>query len=161
MPPWLPGLIDINGQWDETVRRLYAVFDRDIVAGRPRFRGQPVWHDRRLLDDARPEGFWHLITKDDRDTGERLLDPRRAERIGWCGAIIANSADPAITVSDYREGNGRIRTYLWLRDSDYVVILERVVRRGRVVAHLLVTSYYLDGSSGRRSMERRLAQRLP
>lgn len=161
MPPWLPALVDTNGAWEETVERLYAVFHHDIVLARPRFRGQPVWHDRRTIDDPRPEGFWHLITSNDRTTGERLLDPRRAERIGWCGAIIAHSTDPAVTPFDYQEGSARIRTYLWLRELDYVVILERVIRRGRFAASLLLTSYYLDGSSSRRNMERRLAQRVP
>ncbi len=161
MPPWLPDLADTNGQWDDVVTRLYEIFRRGFVQARLMLDGVPVWHDRRTIDDPHQEGFWHLITKTGRDTGDRLLDPRRAERIGWCAAAIANAGDPAVTRFNYREGNKKLRTYLWLRDLDYVVILERVERGGRLRAWTLITAYYLEGASGRRGMERRFAQREP
>lgn len=58
------------------------------------------------------EAFWHLITRTDDLTGERLFDPRRAERLIWCATIIRNSMDPAVKQRMYSEGTGKIRRYL-------------------------------------------------
>lgn len=160
LPEWLPEQIDTNGTWDEILERLYAVFEDDFKNGRPRFDGLPVWWDRRCLDgDPHEEGFWHLVTRDDRATGNRLLDTPRAKRLRWCRATIDHETD--VLVFDYLEGNGKTRTYLWVHQCDYVVILERATRKGKHVAYWLVTSFFLDGPSRRRSMQRKFDDRIP
>jgi hypothetical protein len=104
------------------------------------------------------EGFWHLITRDDRVVGERLLDPRRAERLPWCGPTISHPNDVSVRVWDYKEGGGRIRTYLWLEILDYVIILEKRRQRGGEIA-FLITAYHVDGESQRRNLNRKFANR--
>lgn len=158
-PAWLPNLIPVGGDWNALLGVLYLVFERDIKNGKPRVSGVPVWWDRRLLPgETYEEGFWHLITKDDREHG-RIPDFRRAERLAWCGAVIANCGDAAVTSWRYLEGNGRPRRYLWLQDHDYVVVLEeRATARGAVL--VLLTSYHIDGPSGRRSLTRKFEKRI-
>jgi hypothetical protein len=56
---------------------------------------------------------------------------------------------------DYEEGRRRVRTYLWLREYDYAVILEK--RKGH---YYLITAYYVDGDSNRRSLRRKYEQRI-
>ena len=77
----------------------------------------------------------------------------------WCRAVIDNCSTPDVVTCDYDEG-GRIRTYLWLYQCDYVVILEKVVRRGKEVALMLVTAFPLEGKSRRRAMQRKYENRL-
>ncbi len=162
LPDWLPELIDTNGSWDEILGRLYAVFEHDFKNGRPRYNGLPVWWDRRCLDsDPHEEGFWHLVTRDDKQSGDRLLDSPRAQRLGWCRAVIDNSDEADVLVFDYEEGNGRVRTYLWGHQFDYVVILEKVIRRGRDIAYSLVTAFNLDGPSSRRRLQKKYDNRRP
>lgn len=162
LPDWLPEEIDTNGTWGEILERLYAVFESDFKNGRPRFDGLPVWWDRRCLDgDPHEEGFWHLVTRDDKATGDRLLDTPRARRLRWCRATIDHEAEPDVLVFDYLEGNGKTRTYLWVHQCDYVVILERALRKGKHVAYSLVTAFYLDGPSRRDSMQRKYDNRIP
>jgi hypothetical protein len=113
-----------------------------------------------LLDgDPHEEGFWHLTTREDKASGDRLLDPPRAKRLRWCRATIDNAASPDVLMFDYEEGNGRIRTYLWVRDADYVVILEKREKNGKVVAYSLVTAFPLDGPSRRKDMRRKYDNR--
>jgi len=120
-PDWLPELIDTNGSWDDILGRLYAVFESDFITGNPRYEGLPVWHDRRKLDgDPHEEGFWHLVTKTDRNTGDRLLDSPRAKRLRWCRATIDQNAPPDVLVFDFEEGNGKVRRYLWVHEYNYL-----------------------------------------
>lgn len=156
-PEWLPGFCVTDGEWSAIVAALYQVFQQGIVADPPRLDGCPVWRHRQVCDGYE-EAFWHLITQDDA-SGERLFDPRRAERLAWCAAILRHPDDSAITRWRYRE-RGQIRLYLWLEAHDYVVVLEeRDTRRGRV--YFLLTAHYLDGESRRRNLWRKYEKREP
>lgn len=156
---WLPALIVLDGDWEQTLVRLYQVFERDFVRTKRRFESREIWWDRRKLDGKYDEGFWHIISTRDRSTGDRTPDFRRAERIPWCGPTISNSGDDSVKVWDYLEGSGRIRTYLWLEDWDYVIVLEKQRRRiGKIV--FLVTAYYVSGDSTRRNLRRKFRNRV-
>lgn len=155
MPIWLPHTVSVNGEWNNVLAFLYGIFEEDFINSSPLFEGRTILWDDRILDGQYEEGFWHLITKDEytngRATGIRLFDPRRAERLPWCAPTITNSIDPAVKVWKYREGSGRLRTYLWLDQFDYVVVLEiRTQRRGEVA--FLFTAYHVDGASTRKKL---------
>jgi hypothetical protein len=161
LPEWLPELIDTNGSWDEILGRLYAVFEKDIKNGKPCLNGRQVWWDRRCKGgDSHEEGFWHLVTREDKKTKERLLDTPRAKRLQWCRAVIANSDAVEVTAFDYIEGDGTRRTYLWGKSFDYVVILESTPTRNFGDVYRLVTAYVLDGPDTKRSMQRKFDDRV-
>jgi hypothetical protein len=162
LPEWLPEEIDTNGSWEEIVARLYAVFVQDFKQGRPHLSGLPVWWDRRLLGgDPHEEGFWHLVTCTDKTTGDRLFDAPRARRLPWCRATIDSSSPPDVLMFDHEEGNGKVRTYLWVCEADYVVILQRREKNGKAIAYLLVTAYVLGGASSKRGMQKKYENRQP
>lgn len=159
-PHWLPEIIEVNGSWSDVITRLYDIFRTDFVLGRPNYDGLPIWWDQRKLDgDSREEGFWHLVTKDDRESGERLPDFPRAKRLPWCRATIEMNAPPDVLVFDYEEGKGKIRRYLWVHECDYLVVLEKRRRNGKDRAYSLVTAFYLDGSSSRMKIQRKYKNR--
>ncbi len=72
------------------------------------------------------------------------------------GPVIANSTEPEVEVWDYEEGRGRVRTYVWLRDHDYLVVLEKRQKRIGLVA-FLVTAFHIDGPGKRADLEKKLA----
>jgi hypothetical protein len=156
---WLPPIAPVSGEWSKVVRALYKTFDRDFRKKGCRFEDRPVWWDRTKIGSPYEEGFWHLITKFDRVAGDRLLDPRRAERLPWCKPTVEHTGDPAVLVWDYEEGNGRRRTYVWLEDYDYVVLLDKKRVRKRDVA-FLVTAYHVGGSSTRAKLKRKHEERM-
>lgn len=158
-PSWLPPTVLVNGDPAEVFAMLHRVFSGDFRDAPKRLSGLPVWWDRRIVDPPYEEGFWHLITRLDKASGERLLDPRRAERLPWCGPVIANSTEPEVEVWDYEEGRGRVRTYVWLRAQDYVVILQKQQKRFGMIA-FLITAFHVDGSGTRADLERKLARRV-
>lgn len=159
LPDWLPPMLDLHGDWDNMLHELYAVFTHDFKGGPLLLDNEPVWYDRKLVDGFEA-CFWHLITRDNQRAGTRQPDFRRAERLPWCAAILRHVNDPAVTFWRYREGSGVIRTYAWLAEGDYVVVLERKRKRIGQVA-FLITAYHIDGASRRRNLRRRYEQREP
>jgi len=151
-PDFLPALVSTNGSWPTVLNRLYSVFKEDIVS--LRFGGMKVITDNRILPDGdgKEEGFWHLITRMDRDREKRLLDPRRAERLRWIRSIIENHDREEVLVFEYREETSRkgLRTYFWLSDHNYVIILQK---RGRV--YVLLTAYFISSNNVRNDLRRK------
>ena len=159
MPDWLPPLVSVNGEWTSIVIRLYAVFTADFKRKICVFQGCGVDWDRRVQPgDSYEEGFWHLITKKDERTNDRLLDPRRAERLPWCSPTIHHGTHSAVKTWEYLESGNRRRVYLWLEEWDYVVILEKRTRRN-TTRYFLVTAFHVDGDSTRRSLTRKYTAR--
>lgn len=160
LPAWLPEMVSVDGGWDEICARLYVIFQQEIAKKGLSYDNRPLWWDRRVLDGKYEEGFWHLISKDDQKTKERLFDPRRAERLPWCGPAVSNSVDPIVKAWDYKEGRKKIRTYLWLEPFDYLIILEKQKRGGREIV-FLITAYHVSGDSTKRGLNAKYQKRLP
>lgn len=157
-PDWLPELAIVDGSREEVIANLYRMFTADFRQTGCSLREVPVrWDDRVLPGEMYPEGFWHLISREDDRTGVRRFDPPRAARLPWCKAVIENAEDSAVMSWRDRTRN-RIRTYLWLREHDYAIVLEE--RRAKEFA-FLVTTYYVRGESTRRRLRRSYARRLP
>ena len=160
LPEWLPAIVSVDGMWDDVLAKLYVLFTTDFKGNQLFLNGIVVWYDRRILEGEKyEEGFWHLITKKDKQTGERLLDNRRAERLPWCRPVIECSDKPEIKIWNNREGSNKIRTYVWLENFDYVVILEKHNRKFGLIM-FLITAYHLDGESSRRKMRKKYEKRL-
>jgi hypothetical protein len=156
---WLPEIVSVDGEWNEVLSRLYRIFEQDFKETERTFNRMKVWWDRRVAKGERyEEGFWHLITKDQTKSKDRLFDPRRAERLPWCGPTISHSSDDRAKVWDFKESNGRIRTYIWLGDWDYVVILQKRKHRKGMIA-FLITAFYVDGDSTRRNVRLKFEKR--
>jgi hypothetical protein len=153
-PAWLPPMASCDGEWSQVLPMLWGIFERDFETGHPRFQGLPVWWDKRVLPGGSyPEGFWHLITRDCSRTDDRLPDFRRAERLPWCKPTITNESQPEALVFDCPHKN-TLRTYVWLRDADYFVVLEkRKHRRGEIA--FLITAFHVDGERTRRFIEQK------
>ena len=158
MPQWLPSMVSVDGVWEVVLRNLYTIFEHDFKTTQPLLGGKRVFWDRRILEGNKEEGFWHLITRTDKESGARLLDPRRAGRLPWCAPTINNSGDISVKLWNYREGNGRLRTYVWLEDWDYIIILEkRPQKLGDVF--FLITAYHVDGENRKRQLRNKYAKK--
>ncbi|MFH1628272.1 MAG: hypothetical protein ABIE47_06060 [Pseudomonadota bacterium] len=159
MPDFLPPILDLQGTWGEILERLYAVFCRDFKKGAVHHQGIRIIYDSRVLPDGcnKEEGFWHVVSKEDRSSGERLIDYRRAERLPWAWPTMQSPERSEIKVFDYDHVTKDIgiRRYIWLAEYDYVLILQR---KKKVL--FWITAYYVDSERRRRDLSRRYEKRL-
>lgn len=168
---WLPEMANVNPWEADTYEILYAIFHRDFVASRPRYRGSEVWYFPQM-EDGKEAIFWHLTTREHRpkpvprrmrryaesiaQQAGRYPDLRRCERLPWVRPIIENSREPELLAWDYREGHGNIRTYVWFKDRRFVVIMKKY----RDCRRRLLTSFYVDENYKTRDFERKYANRV-
>lgn len=155
LPDWLPPMVSVDPWTQKTFDILYFIFKRDFKDNQPVYKGHKVWFFPEM-EDEKEVIFWHLTHRKDRKTKERLPDPRRCERLPWIRKIIENSKRPEVLVWDYKEGDGSIRTYLWLKDFDFLVLMKKYPD-GR---QRLITSYYVDYPHKRRRLEKKYKKRI-
>ena len=126
------------------------------------------------MDDGREKIFWHLTTREVKPTpiprrkrrfypkdqthtkAERYPDLRRCERLPWVRALIEKTGESEVLAWDYEEWNLTIKTYIWLKDYNFVVIMKKYPDNKR----RLITSFYVDKSYKRNDFERKYANRI-
>lgn len=173
MPDWLPEIVCVDPWTDTTYDMLYGIFCRDIRDYDLRYFDNKVWIFAEM-EDGREKIFWHLTTRSEKKekiprrkkkffpldqiylNEDRYPDLRRCERLPWIRALIEQARDTEILAWDYEEEDLTIKTYLWLKDHNFVVIMKKYpngVRR-------LITSFYIDKFYKRQDFERKYAKRI-
>jgi hypothetical protein len=151
-----PLIIDVNGEWEDILRRLYEVFKRDFKTSKTYHREDIVVYDNRIMPDGHgmEEGFWHVITK---GPVGRTLDTRRAERLSWAKPLMENHLAKNVKYWNYDTGTKEkgIRTYIWLQDKDYLIILQK-----KRSYYFWVTAFYVDSQKYKDELLRKYYQRV-
>jgi hypothetical protein len=119
------------------------------------YEGYEVWFFPES-EDGKELIFWHLTHRFDKNTGERLPDLRRSERLPWARKMIDNFQKPEIWAWDYGESKGKTNTYIWLKDHDFLVVMRKYKSGGR----RLITSFYIDYQHYKRKLERKYHKRI-
>ncbi|MGB2807820.1 MAG: hypothetical protein WBC22_08775 [Sedimentisphaerales bacterium] len=168
---WLPPVVSVDGEFAKVVSELYNFFHQGFIENKPKLDSMDVWHDRKVkLGETYEEVFWHLIEREweYNNPGERTLDPRRAERLPWCSPVINHFEDKATKYWICHE-KGKYFCYVWLEEYDYIVILQKRTLKAKVINGIelkerqvafLMTAYYVDGESKRRSFRRKYERRI-
>jgi hypothetical protein len=155
-PNWLPESLNLSLWTEQTYDILYRIFEEDFIQSRPIYNGLSVWYFPEK-EDGKELIFWHLTSRREKYAGgERVPDLRRSERLPWVKPTINNSNEPEALAWDYEEGDGSIKTYVWLKDLSYVVIMKKYKDESR----RLITSYYLDYPHEERKMMKKYRGRL-
>lgn len=155
IPDWMPDMFQVNPWTENTFELLYRIFQTDFVDSQPCYRGNTVWFFPEK-EDGKEVVFWHLTSRVDKTTGERLPDLRRSERLPWARPILDNPDKPEILDWDYEEDDGTIKTYVWLKDYDYLIILKKY-RNGR---RRLITSFWIEYQNFRIKLDKKYEKRV-
>ena len=155
VPDWLPPMTIVNPWKENTYDVLYIVFLSDFVKTKPKYQGFEVWCFPEL-EDGKIQVFWHLTSRKDKETNDRLPDLRRAERLPWARPIMEHPQDSEVLAWDYEEGNKDIHSYVWLKNHDYVVVLKKY-KDGR---RRLITAYWIEFDHNRKDLLRKYNQKV-
>lgn len=174
-PNWLPNMANVspwqNGGANDTYEMLYDIFCRDIKISKLTYNCYDVWIFS-TMEDGKETLFWHLTSRKQKAQpvprrkrkfyvsseipAQRYPDLRRSERLPWIKPIIENANKIEVLAWDYQEGDGSIKTYLWLKDFDYVVIMKKYPDNKR----RLITSFYIDSRYKYADFERKYRDRI-
>lgn len=173
MLDWLPDIVKVNPWTQDTYDTLYDIFCMDIRDYDLRYIGNSVWIFRGM-EDGREQIFWHLTTRSVKKIKiprrkrkfypveqkyideDRYPDLRRCERLSWVKALVEKADEREILSWDYEEGDSTIKTYIWLKDYNFTVIMKKYSDNKR----RLVTSFYVDKSYIRKGFERKYENRI-
>jgi hypothetical protein len=154
-PNWLPNLFVVNPWTHDTYDALYQLFRDDFVESQIDYQGYSVWFFPEM-EDGREKVFWHLTSRVDNETGDRLPDLRRSERLPWVRPMLENHLHPEVLAWDHEEGDGSIKTYVWLKDFDFVVIMKKFPDRTR----RLITSFWLEYPNAKKKLMKKYDRRI-
>ena len=141
-PAFLPPILCVDGDRNKIISMLYDIFKKDFKDADVYHKNIKVVYNNKIKSDGegKEEGFWHVITKDDNRMGGRLIDNRRAERLHWAKPLMEAEEDTEIKIWEYIEGTkdkGK-RTYIWLENYNYIVILEN-----KKNSYYWITAFYV------------------
>ena len=158
LPNYLPDILKLEGEYNDIIDKAYEIFKRDFIDNTTKYDGVPVIYDKRIIAASmgKKVGFWHLISKEMKPLEGRFLDKERAQRLPWIKPLIEREFEGVLHF-EYDEGSKDkgIRTYIWLKDYDYLVVLKK---RGNV--YILITAYCILSSTSRHNIQRRYENRL-
>lgn len=157
-PTWLPPMLEVSPFNSETTyQMLYGFFCKTFNSSLS-FREKKVWFYKDKDNETGKEKiFWHLVErKQPYDKNNRTWDPERAARMPWIKPILLYSDKNEVLVWNYLEGNGKVRTYCWLYDFDFIVIIEP---NKDYEQYRLVTSFHIDGKRQRLYYEKKYNKR--
>lgn len=153
-PSWLPMLFNTNPWEHTTYDSLYGIFHNDFIANRTYHCKTPVGFSREK-EDGKEKVFWHLTTRNNKQTNQRLPDLRRCERLPWLRPMLKNSTENEVLAWEYEEGNGTIKVYVWLKNHDYLAVMKKTKKGGLI----LLTAYWLEYNNAKRKLMRKYEAR--
>lgn len=162
-----PRLLDV-GQYNEYERKesLMRIFKRDIEENiNFQFRKKAIRPTKKEGEAPMQTLYRHLTTKEDKDEkgkklGTRTFEMARSIRLHWIKVHVDENTKSEIEVFSYEdriEGKDVIRTYIYDKTNEYVVILEP--QRNKLDYYLL-TAYYLNEPGGKKQIEKKLKRKL-
>lgn len=150
----------------DRIASLQGIFNRDIADNSNfTFLSKPIRPTKKEGEPPMQTLLNHLTTREDRDDkgkkiGSRSFEMHRSVRLHWIKYHIDQSKPDNVEVFSFQDRIARkdvIRTYIYDKEQDYVIILEPQ-RSG--TDYYLLTAYYLNEPGGKKQIEKKLKKKL-
>lgn len=145
----------------QRTKSLRGIFRRDIEENSNfEFRAKQIKPTTADGEDSMERLFRHLTTCiTDKATQHREFEMARSMRLHWIRHHVEERKQDNMYVFSVDEPRSGIRTYIYDKDENYVIVLEPL-RNG--TDYYLLTAYYLEGKDAARDkMMRKYKRRLP
>ena len=74
----------------------------------------------------------------------------------WVRPMLTHPESPGVLAWDHQEGNGEIKTYVWLKDEDFVVIMKKYPDGKR----RLITAFWVEYGNAKRKLMKKYERRI-
>jgi hypothetical protein len=148
-PKWLTPIIELaqfSGDWNKYNDHLFSIFKKDFIDSQPTFHGKPVFMGDQRIFNGKPECFWHVTSQTDKQTGQRVPNMRRCERVAWIRSIIENCGGSEVWEWP-KQHERELRHNLFLENENFLVVLTERKK------FYLVTAIYIDYPHTRKRLE--------
>lgn len=145
----------------QRIASLKGVFSRDIIENKNfKFRLKQIKPTTADGEDSMERLFRHLTTCiTDKTTQHREFEMARSMRLHWIRHHVEERKLDNMYVFSVDEPRSGIRTYIYDKDENYVIVLEPL-RNG--TEYYLLTAYHLEGKDAARDkMMKKYKRRLP
>ncbi|MBS1516999.1 MAG: hypothetical protein JSS91_02840 [Bacteroidetes bacterium] len=155
-------LLNFDGKSDpEKIASLKRIFERDIKNNTNfKFRNKQINPVHTIDSIGIDILFDHLTTEIvSQETRKREFEKERSLRLHWIKYHIEETKKECLEIFSVEE-NGRFKTYIFDKNENYVIILEKYRKKEE---YYLLTAYYLRGGNLRKienKMRRKLDQVL-
>lgn len=136
MPPLIL-LDDYNGDFQQYLEAVYAIFKRDFVDSKPKWENKRFAMKKYPIEFGKEHTFYH-ITHEGENEEDRKPDFRRMERIAFPRVMIDNANNTALKVWEKRI-NYSNRIHILHTKERFLVVLD--VREDYF---LLWTAFYIE-----------------
>jgi hypothetical protein len=163
--PELLELIHLNEA--DRKESLYRVFKRDIEDNELiAFRIKKIRPIKKEDGEPAMETLYHHLTTrmDESEEGKkerrRLFEMDRSQRLHWILHHLEERKEDDVEVFSYEDRINRkdvIRTYIYDKDEEYVIILEPQ-RSG--MDYYLLTAYHLNEKRGKKQIKQKMKNKL-
>jgi len=138
-----PALIKIGDYYsfEDYIETLYECFLQTLIYDIPVHERDYISVEipnQNILEDKKIKCFWHLITKEEHSTGDRLPDPSRSEKIPWIKFLIENFITLGIKHFE-KIVKGKIRHHIWYESERYCIVIDI----HNISRYYLITAYYV------------------
>ena len=140
---------------------LIGVFNRDIRQNPAfRFRTKQIKPTTADGEDSMERLFRHLTTVvTDKETRHREFEMDRSMRLHWLRHHVEERKLENMYVFSVDEPASGVRTYIYDKDENYVIVLEPLRNRNE---YYLLTAYYLSGKDkARDKIMKKYKRRMP
>jgi hypothetical protein len=164
-----PELLELS-QFNERDRKksLMGIFKRDIEDNKKFvFKNKRVHPTKKEGESSMQILFHHLTTRNDEDENGRKLKSRsfemnRSRRLHWIRHLLEELKKENVQIFSYVDRDQRkrkdvIRTYIFDKDENYVIILEP--QRSKMDYYLL-TAYHINEKKGQKQMKQKYKNKL-
>jgi len=137
--------------------RAYEIFRDTLIMQEIKFNDMPVKVREMPMEDNKVQGFFHIISEENKRNKIRLYKDERVKYIPFIAKMITefhkcqncteNCSKIKVWTAPYLGKESVLRTKIFFEEYDYIVILEK-----RKTYYQLVTAYVVDRKDRREDL---------
>ncbi len=132
-------LNSFNGNVDNYFDYLSDLFEEKFIKNTVYFKSKPVEVSNLREENGRLERFWHIISNTDYRTHEKTYpNLKRCAAVHYIAVLLQDCFDCENYITFDRKEKNKLKTYVWCKSKNIMIVLECLTRRYRFITCFIV-----------------------